>query len=539
MKKLLSIYFFSCFAMLHAQYNYNIGGVNSWGIWGKPVSISKAGMPYQVQMDDPNPQRGSIRGTLDIAARGYVDDKGNAYFDAYMTSYTINYVFLEGKWRSVKQIMKCSKVKKFELRSVTFRVNHNISIKEKTLNTVERSYTISPPIGGAKPIIMKSVAKNGTILDVPMPHTVSIIAAKGLFNFPWELYNIKKSCLNNSMDITFANTYNTTRQEEPKPIEGVSLSESIKQKMSLFVEGNGCISITGLAGNPGCEDDAIQIRNSCNKPMTVQLALKSKSGRYKSETITIVKPRSLKKYQLGCSKANQSAKFVAIPANQKRRNLLCNPEWYLVSMIDLKGSPYVQVPYKAKPKKRQNAIPGPNHNISFKNKTKKNTGGGLGDLYFPDAYKKKKNTSNTTSGSSTSIPGFYGYTYKKGSRTFYVLYRFGNQNWQGGKWFRAFYVNYDPTRSGIKTRDFTYAGYWNQKGNIVEIKRWEAGRTQPAINPIKFKVEGGNLRLIQGLTGSGKPYNPNQLFTRYKTPPNSWPFVQTQKVKFYQKFAPN
>jgi hypothetical protein len=84
-----------------AQYNYTVKGVNTWGLWGKPGSLKESRLTTVITFDDQDPIHGSVRGKASINVKGEIHGE-MAYFQAYMTGYSISWVYLNGRWQSVK-----------------------------------------------------------------------------------------------------------------------------------------------------------------------------------------------------------------------------------------------------------------------------------------------------------------------------------------------------------------------------------------------------------------------------------------------------
>jgi len=507
-----------------AQYNYTIKGVNTWGLWGKPGSLEEFGLTTVITFDDYEPVHGSVRGKASINIKGEV--RGDlAYFQAYMTGYSISWVYLNGKWQTVKKIRECTDNDVFKLNSLTFQARHDISIKEKILHFITRTYTITPP-GGGKSVIVEHFDPEGTVDSTKiMPHIVSLISSGLSSNASIQMTpqiiahmgNISEDCSPPGEQVTREET-----TEAPKPVDepmskpGMTITESIKAKMPLYAEGNKCISLHHIDGGPQCDDDAIEIRNNCGKLMTVQLALKQKTGRYASEITTTLQNGEKKRIQTGCNKSTDGAKFVAIN-RRERTNLLCRPEWYLVSMMDLTGKPYVDVPYEA-PKKKPTStvIPGSNPKITFNQKRT-----------APNTIQEKKNSSST---GFEVTNRFFAASYQSNGKTIYSIYRFGNQSgYQGKKWFRRWEKG---------SQEFWNAGWWERQGNFIIVTIYEEGNKREWA-PLKFKIEGESIRLVE----EGRNYNPtpfkrDRFYKKYTlngTP--SW--AQPAMDRMLNRFPPN
>ncbi len=528
-----------------AQYNYKIKGVNSWGLWGRPSTLEEFGLTTQVHFVDPNPTEGSVKGTAGINILGEATPgTKTAYFQAYLIGYSISQVYLRGKWQNVKQIRKCTGADRYQLSSLTFDIQHTISIEEKILHQFNRTYTLTPP-GGSNSVIQVQMDAGGTVLDdVALPHIVTAISpgytATATFIMPPEILlnmdNISSDCPPPGQSIAEEKASIET-EDQPQPRPGMSITESIKAKMPLYAEGNRCISLHHLDGGPQCDDDAIEIRNNCSKLMTVQLALKQATGHYASEIITTLQSGEKKRIQTGCDKSTDGAKFVAID-RRDRVNLLCRPEWYLVGMMDLTGKPYVDVPYEAPKKPVQTAIPGSTPNITFKQE-RKSQGGSLGDVYFPD-----QNQTKTYQGSKAkefqknmnSTAGFeitdriFAARYESNGKTIYSVYRFGNQSgYQGKKWFRRWEKG---------SQEFWNAGWWEREGDYIIVTIYEEYNKRTWA-PFKFKIEGESLRQIE----EGRNYNPNPLkvdrFYKKYTLNGAPSWVQPAMDRIVNRFPPS
>lgn len=554
-----------CSMSVCSQARFIDGAKGNWNVSYLDLTTF-TGMPKQISFA-PDQQ---VKGYVSIS-HAEDDDYPRSEigkFNLRLSGFQITHVYKSGKWYSIQQVNKCTGATIYQIGKATIKVkvfarvyspdpniildpellgNHTVTLctgygGSNCSNEFEETYRLPSNIVRDTP--MAVYAEFESYVDVQFIKTQKMLSN-------WE--NISGNCAYPDDKKEEPETEVVIDDEDqPRPKPGVSITESIKSKMPLYAEGNTCVSIHHLDGGPQCDDDAIEIRNQCDKHMTVQLALKQSNGYYASEVITTLKSGETRRIQTGCGKTTEGAKFVALPIEQKRRNLLCNPEWYLVSMMDLKGKPYVDVPYEA-PKKKPTStvIPGSSPNITFnqnRTQSQQTQGGSLGDVYFPNANKTKtyqgskakefqKKMSSTEGFDITK--GFFGHKKSAGNLTAYTVYRFSNHRWaNGNSWFKAKIWHDDPSGNrDTRSSYWTLYGKWERKADEIIVTQWEVGRNAPNSNLYVFKIEGKNLRLIKGPVVRGSQPVQDDLYINYINLPN-WPRMSERQTDLTTGFPP-